>query len=209
MYAMPLALLHPLPIVMAVAVAVAVAAAALRRLQQMESDQRSLQDAEEARDFEKLQMKFGFSDKVGGGRTTAQPATQPVPLQAVVEMNSHSSCLPQLLSLQHHAGRAGFLSLPCCTTKGGHRNAVHRQLPCGRAVPLLNTQMHVSICCQRPASFAGSTSCFCRDRLGKLVWCSNTAADAHQQLRHDFNRQQGCRQQCQHAVRDGLLQRPV
>lgn len=115
-YAMPLALLHALPIV------IAVAAAALGRLQQMESDQRSLQDAEEARDFEKLQMKFGFSDKVGGSTTTAQPATQPVPLQAVVEMNSHSSCLPQL-SLQRLAGRAVFLSLPYCTTKCGYGNA--------------------------------------------------------------------------------------
>jgi hypothetical protein len=34
------------------------------RLQEFESQQRSLQQEQEAAEFEKLQMKFGFSDKV-------------------------------------------------------------------------------------------------------------------------------------------------
>lgn len=47
--------------------------------------------------------------------------------------------------------------------------------------------MHVIFCCQRPASFAGSTSCFCREPPGQagLVFKHSSrytsAADAHQQ----------------------------
>lgn len=50
-----------------------------RRLQEMEAQHKSLQQEQEAAEFEKLQAKFGFSDKVGwrpGVLHTAQAAGQ-------------------------------------------------------------------------------------------------------------------------------------